>query len=193
MLASWWFCNVVHRPTSARRGTRPTWPSPAWLIVLRVLVLRDSVWAKKRAGFLDEGEPMRGGTSARDLGPFLCQCIQPSCDVDAKSWKASLGVCAVCQHLESPTRGRCPGAASGARARRASLNLWLDGCSGHRIVDLLQGGKEVSVLCAVCGSHGGRVVRRSLLSKCPGAPTPGRRQALHDLLLSFLSGSKRTE
>ena len=32
------------------------------------------------------------------------------------------------------------------------------------IVDLLQGGKVVTVLSVVCGSYGGRVVRRSLLS-----------------------------
>ena len=58
-------------------------------------------------------------------------------------------------------------------------------------MDLRQGGKVVSVICAVCGSSGGRVVRRSLLSTCPGAPTPGRRLALRDVLLGFLPGSKR--
>ena len=38
----------------------------------------------------------------------------------------------------------------------AAQRLRLDGSAGHRIVDLLQGGKVVSVLCAVCGSYGGR-------------------------------------
>ena len=49
----------------------------------------------------------------------------------------------------------------------------------------------VSVLCAVCGSCGGRVERRPLLSNCPGAPTLGRLLALRDVMLGFLSGSKR--
>ena len=49
----------------------------------------------------------------------------------------------------------------------------------------------VSVLCAVCGSYGGRVVRRSLSSNCPGAPTPWRQLALRDVLLGFLPRSKR--
>ena len=49
-----------------------------------------------------------------------------------------------------------------------------------------------AVLCAVCGSYGGRVVRQSLLSSCPGAPSPGRRLALRDVLLGFLPGSRRT-
>ena len=40
----------------------------------------------------------------------------------------------------------------------------------------------VSVLCAVCGSCGGRAVRRALLRNCPGAPTLGR---------LLLPGSKR--
>ena len=71
----------------------------------------------------------------------------------------------------------------GARAHGAALQFWLDGCAGHRIVDLLQGGKVVSVLCVVCGSHGGRVVRRSLLSNCLGAPTPGTLLALRSLTL----------
>ena len=43
---------------------------------------------------------------------------------------------------------------------------------------------QVSVLCAVCGSYGGRVVRRSLLGKCPGTPLLGRRLAV--------PGSKRS-
>ena len=55
----------------------------------------------------------------------------------------------------------------------------------------LQGGKVVSVHCAVCCSHSGRVVRRSLLSNCPGALTAGRLLALRDVLLGLLPGSKR--
>ena len=50
----------------------------------------------------------------------------------------------------------------------------------------------VSVLCAVCGSYGGRVAQQSLLSNCFGAPTPGRLLALRDELSRFLPGSKRT-
>ena len=76
--------------------------------------------------------------------------------------------------------------------RAAALQIRLDGSAGHRIVDLLQGGKVVSVLCAVCGSYGGRVVRQPLLSNCPGAQTPGRQLALRDVLLGFLPVSKRT-
>ena len=50
----------------------------------------------------------------------------------------------------------------------------------------------VYLFCAVCGSYGGRVVRRSLPSERFGAPTAGRRPALHFVLLDFLPGSKRT-
>ena len=50
----------------------------------------------------------------------------------------------------------------------------------------------VSVLCAVCGSYGGRVVRRLLVSNCLGAPTPGRLLSLRDVLLGFLPGSEGT-
>ena len=99
-------------------------------------------------------------------------------------------ICVRCQHPERTSRGKCPGT-SGTRARSAAVQHRLEGAAGHRIVDLVQGGKVVSVLCAVCGSYGGRVVRRSLLSSCPGAPTPGRRLALRDVLLGFLPGSKR--
>ena len=48
------------------------------------------------------------------------------------------------------------------------------------------------MICVVCSSCGGRVVRRSLLSNCPGAPTPGRLLAVRDVLLGLLPGSKRT-
>ena len=70
-------------------------------------------------------------------------------------------ICALCQHPERVTRGRCPGAA-GARERGAAQRFWLDGSACHIIVDLLQGYKVVSVLCVVCGSYSGRVVRKSL-------------------------------
>ena len=66
-------------------------------------------------------------------------------------------------------RGKRLGAAC-ARVRNATQRFWLDGSPSHRIVDLLQGGKVVSVLCVVCGSYGGRVVQKSLLDKCPGTP-----------------------
>ena len=65
----------------------------------------------------------------------------------------------------SRARGKCQGAA-GARVRGAVQRFRLDGSAGHKIVDLLQGGKVVSLLGGVCGSYGGRVVRRSLLGKC---------------------------
>ena len=42
----------------------------------------------------------------------------------------------------------------------------------------------VSVLCAVCGSYGGLVVRRSLLSNSLGASTPRRLLTLRDVLLA---------
>ena len=69
------------------------------------------------------------------------------------------------------------------------------GLTALRATELLISCREarwLSVLCVVCGSHGGHVVRRSLLSICPGAPTPGRLLALREVLLRFLSGSKRT-
>ena len=49
----------------------------------------------------------------------------------------------------------------------------------------------VSVICVVCGSYGGRMVRKSPLDKCPGTPPLGRRLALRGVLLGFLLGSKR--
>ena len=107
-----------------------------------------------RSGPLGVSERLRGGASARDPGPCRCQRSRPSSDVT------------LCQHPERTTLGRRPGA-SGARARGAALQLQLDDSAGQRIVDLLQGGKVVSVLCAVCGSCRRGVVRRSLLSNCP--------------------------
>ena len=104
---------------------------------------------------------------------------------------ASGRMCARCHYPERATRGRCHGAA-GAGVRDAAQRLRLDGSAGHRFVDLLQGGKVVSVICVVCGSYGGRVVRKSLLDKCPGTPPRGRRLALLDVLLGLLLGSKRT-
>ena len=68
--------------------------------------------------------------------------------------------CTLCQRPERTTRGWCLGA-SGTRARGAALKLRLSGSPGHRVVDLWQGGKVAAVLCAVCGSYGGRVVRQS--------------------------------
>ena len=100
---------------------------------------------------------------------------------------ASKRLCALCQHPELLVRGRFPGTA-GSRVRCAAQQIGLEGSTAHTIVDLRQGGK---VVCAVCGWYGGRVVRHSLLSTCPGAPTPGRRLALRDVLLGFLAGSKR--
>ena len=96
--------------------------------------------------------------------------------------------CSLCQHPERTTRGKC----RGARSRGAALQFRLDGSADNRIVDLVQGGNVVSVLCVVCGSYCGRVVRRSLLSNCLGALTPARLRALRDVLLGFLHGSKRT-
>ena len=66
-------------------------------------------------------------------------------------------------------------------AQRFSSGLTVTALWGTRIADLLQGGKVVSVLCAVCG----RGIRT-------GVPTPVRRLILHDVLLEILSGSKRT-
>ena len=36
------------------------------------------------------------------------------------------------------------------------------------------------------------MVRRCPLNECPGVPTPGKRLGLHDVVLGFLPGSKRT-
>ena len=168
-LASWWFSNTVPRRTSGRRGSRPTWPSHAWLTGLRALVLRDSVWTLTRPGSLGVDERMRGGMSAHrpwSLPLPALPAIQRGGHTFVHS--ASGRVCSLCQHPERTTCGRCPGA-SGARARGAALQFQLDGSAGHRIVDLLQGGRVVSVLCTVCGSYGDRMVRRSLLSNCLGA------------------------
>ena len=44
-------------PLSGRRGTRPTWPSSAWLTGSCVLAQHDSVWTLMGSGCLDEGEP----------------------------------------------------------------------------------------------------------------------------------------
>ena len=53
-----------------------------------------------------------------------------------------------CQHLERTTRGKSQGA-SGARARGAVWQSRFVGSAGHRLIDLLLGGKVASVLCVV--------------------------------------------
>ena len=149
-LASWSFWTSVPRPSSGR------WRSLAWLTGLRVLVLRDSVWTSMRPGFLGEGVRMRGGTSARDPGLFLCLCSQPFSDAGVESF---LGVCARSASTQSERREvgvQAPRAPEHAAQRHSSGLTALRGS----VVDFLQRGSVVSVLCAVCGSHGGCVVRR---------------------------------
>ena len=95
------------------------------------------------------------------------QCL----DIDAV-WIPGRGRANARRHeRERMTRGKYPGA-SGARARSAELQFRLDGSVEHRNVDLLQGGKVVSELCVMCGSFGGCVVGRSLLSGLLLAPVP---------------------
>ena len=55
-------------------------------------------------GILDEGERMRGGTSARDSGLFLCLCSWPSSDVGPLLWEASPSVCAPSASILSARR-----------------------------------------------------------------------------------------
>ena len=62
-------------------------------------------------------------------------------------------------------------------ARGEALQIRLDGSSGHRIVDLLQGSNVFSLLCAVCGSYG------------DSWATAG---AARRVFLGFLPGPKRT-
>ena len=73
LLASLWFWSTVPRLSFGRGGTRPAWPSPAWLTGLRQWGLRGDVWTSLRSGFLDEGERLRGDTSVRDHGLSRCR------------------------------------------------------------------------------------------------------------------------
>ena len=118
-------------------------------------------------------ERLRDGASERDLGPCRCQRSRPSSAEGTRLSIAPQGAFARSASTQS-TRHAEGAQATQASARGAALQFWLDGSAGHRIVDLLQGGKVVPVLCTVCGPYGGRVVRRSLLSNCPGAG-PARR------------------
>ena len=91
--------------------------------------------------------------------------------------KASPDVCACSVSTQSARRVvgvQAPRAPERAAQRFSSC---LTGSAGHRI-DLV--------------SHVGCVVRRSQLGVCTGAPTHGRRLALHDVMSGFLPGSKRT-
>ena len=55
LLASWWLRSTARREASERRGTRPSWPSHAWLTGLLSLVLRGSDGTLTRLGFLGVG------------------------------------------------------------------------------------------------------------------------------------------
>ena len=122
------------------------------------VVLRDSVGTLMRPGSLGVGELLRDGASARDPGPCRCQRSRPSSDVGTRLLTAS----------------------QGSFARSA---IWLVGSAGHRIVDLSQGGKVVSVLCAVWFPRWSRgaTISAQQLPWC----TPGRQLALRDVLLLF--------
>ena len=52
----------------------------------------------------------------------------------------------------------------------------------HRAPHFIQAVRHSANLADI---FGGRVVTRSLLNECPCDPTPGRRLALHDVLLGF--------
>ena len=52
LLASWWFWSTVPREAFERRGTRPTWPSHAWLTGSRVVALRGSDGTILTCGYL---------------------------------------------------------------------------------------------------------------------------------------------
>ena len=93
---------------------------------------------------------------------------------------ASGRIFARCQHPERATRGRCPGGA-GARVRDAAQRLRLDGSAGHRIVDLLQEGKVVPVVCADV-----------LLGFLPASNRTARLDGVPREILRALSGPCRT-
>ena len=122
----------------------------------------DDVWIRGRGGAF-AGRRVRARPWPLPLPALATVRRRGHTFVDGASGR----VCTLCQHPERSTRGSCPGAA-GALARGAATQIRLDGSAEHRIVDLLQGGKVVSVLCAVCCSYCGPVVRQSLLSNCPG-------------------------
>ena len=131
-------------------------------------------------------------TSVSDPGPCRHVRFRPSGDEGTRLLTAPQFAFARTVSILSAGR------AAGAQARQAPEcatrrnGSSLTALRGHRIVDLLQGGKVVSVVCVVCDSYGGRVVRKSLQDTCPGTPPPARRLALRDVLLGFLPGSKRT-
>ena len=156
LLASWCSWSTEPRGAFERRGTRP---SHAWRTGSRASVLRGSDRMLTTFGFLVVGKQLQDDATVRDPGPCMPLPAPPTIRRRGRTFvdRASGRVCTLCQHPERSTRGWCLGAA-GARARGAAPQIWLDGSARHRIVYLLQGGKVVSVLCAVYGSYGGRVV-----------------------------------
>ena len=136
-LASWWFWNTVPRRTSGRRGFRPTWRVGSARQRLDI----DSTWTPGRG---------RATTGWRERARPWPLPVLPAIQRGGHTFVQSTSgrVCSLCQHPERTTCGRCPGA-SGGRARGAALQFRLDGSAGHRIVDLLQGGKVLSVTVVV--------------------------------------------
>ena len=137
------------------------------------VTLRDSVWTLTGLGSLGVDWRLRDDASERDFGPCRCQRSRSSSE-------------------EGTRMSRSPQSAFARSASTQSARHVIGAQAPERAAQRHNSGKVVSVLYVVCGSCGGRVVRRSLLSNCPGAPTPGRLLALRDVLLGFLPGSQRT-
>ena len=109
---------------------------------MRGLVLRDSDGTLMRPGswtWTSDCETAR--TRATRVPPVVSDPGNPAAPQDAFGRFVDIESARHAVGVRAPQRG-------------AVLQLWLDGSAGRRIVDLLQGG---------------RVVRRYLLSNCPGA------------------------
>ena len=123
---------------------------------------------------------LRDSVSVSD--PGLCRYLRfrPSGDEGTRLLTAPQGAFARTVSILSARR------AGGAQARQALECVTRrngSGLTALQATELLtswQGGKVVSVICVVCGSYGGRVVRKSLLNTCPGTLAGSAPSALHD-------------
>ena len=144
-------CKLVPRRTSGLRGL-PVTRMAHWIV--RVGCARQRL-GLARPGSLGVDERQRDGPRERDLG---CQRSQPSSEEGTCLSRAPQGAFARSASTQHAVGAVVPQAPEHV-AQRCNSGL-------TALRDLLQRGKVVSVLCSVCGSYGGRLVRRSLLTWC---------------------------
>ena len=143
LLASWWFRSTVPREAFERRGTRPTWPSHAWLTGSRILVLRGSDGTLTTFGFLGVGECSLDDACVRDPGPCCCQHFRPFGDEGTRLSIAPQGAFARSVSTQSARH------AAGAVAQQAPERAAQRCKSGLKPLRSTESLISVSVLCAV--------------------------------------------